>query len=194
MLRTAVVAGCLAASIASAHEARPLESALVQLGPDRTQLLFEWSLPASPDSVRRRIRADADHNGRLSPAEYGHLAATLAGETARALSLRLDGALVEWRIVDAKVTPGRDGDGHAGGLEALVFLETRPVPPGEHQVTFALQPPGRSGRRVRVAFESRAGPIRSLVGGRPAEGPETVTLGPGETCVLIVGAPVKPAP
>jgi hypothetical protein len=184
----------LAAAQARAHEARPQETALVQLGPDRTELLYELTIPASPDAVRRRVQADADHSGALTPDEYGRLAGAIAGEVARAFRLRLEGHLLPWRVRDAKVTNGGDGDGHGGRLQALVWLEARDVPPGLRKVEVEPAPLLRGRGPVRVAFETRGGPIKSLVGGRPA-GADAVLLVRGEACtVLVEGRKGPPAP
>lgn len=178
---------------ASAHEQASAEKALLQLRAEQTQLLLELSFPEAPEAARWRIRADLDRNGRLTPDEYGLLARSLAVEASRRIRFRIDGAEFPWKVRDAKVTNGGDGDGLSGRLQALVFLEAREVPPGVRKVEVSVEPMVRRDRAVELAIESPVGPLRSLTGGRPIPGrAEAVGLAPKERCTFVVDVAKPP--
>ncbi len=192
-MRVAVIvlmAVMLSGHPAAAHGRRQNEQGILQVRHDGTSLLYEVTFPEGPASARWFWRADVNHNGRVEAGEFERLAADLAQELSRRVHLSLEGNLLPWRVLDAKVRASSSRP--EGKLSAMVLLGTREMPPGRRKIELRIDPLVRSTEAAQIAFESSVGEFVEVVGGRPV-GPEggslsrpIVGLASGERCLLLV--------
>ena len=169
------------------------ESAILQVRPDSTQILYEVLIPEGVAAVRWHLIYDRDHNGRLSEDEYNSMAQGIARTIRDNLKLKLEGNDIPVEVVDAKIQAAYANDGLSGKISALVILQAREIPPGLRKLEIEMTPLVDAGKPAIFRLEPVEASIESIAGAiqlRFEDGTLGVKLQAGTHCVILIDVPV----
>lgn len=168
----ALLAAVLAApAVAEGHAGKVERTLLLEPAGEELQVLLHLEIRGRDRRQAMFLLADADRDGRLSPAEEGELERVLAGRALDGVRLWLGEAALVLEGVRAKVRFEEDGP-------AALALHGRAVlPPGATRLAVSTEP---SGEPLKLMILPGTRPPQGLTRGRRRGPGVEVALGPGD--------------